>query len=52
MQSQTLMPHAPVQGWFSRAEAFLDQRGKPAWIAAMVLGFILFWPLGLAFCFI
>jgi len=51
MQSQTLMPPAPVQGWFSRAEAFLDQRGKPAWIGAMVLGFILFWPLGLALLF-
>ncbi|MGL4310171.1 MAG: DUF2852 domain-containing protein [Paracoccaceae bacterium] len=31
-----------------RAEAWLDQRGRPAWIIAMVLGFILFWPLGLA----
>ena len=35
-------------GWFSRAEAWLDDRGKGAWIAAMVLGFILFWPVGLA----
>ena len=32
----------------SRAEAWLDDRGKPAWIAAMVLGFIFFWPVGLA----
>jgi hypothetical protein len=31
-----------------RAEAWLDQRGKWAWIAAMVLGFILVWPVGLA----
>lgn len=31
-----------------RAEAWLDQRGKWAWIATMVLAFILFWPLGLA----
>lgn len=31
-----------------RAEAWLDQRGRPAWIIAMVLGFVLFWPLGLA----
>jgi hypothetical protein len=37
-----------AQGWFSRAEAWLDARGKGAWIAAMVLGFILFWPIGLA----
>ena len=34
--------------WFGRAEAWLDDRGKGAWIAAMVLGFILFWPIGLA----
>ncbi len=37
-----------AQGWFSRAESWLDARGKGAWIAAMVLGFILFWPIGLA----
>lgn len=36
-------------GWFSRAENWLDARGKGAWIAAMVLGFIFFWPIGLAF---
>ncbi|MBF9036468.1 DUF2852 domain-containing protein [Rhodobacterales bacterium HKCCE2091] len=45
-------PAAPVlaeaQGWFTRAEAWLDARGKGAWIAAMILGFILFWPIGLA----
>ena len=35
-------------GWFSRAEAWLDNKGKGAWIAAMVLGFIFFWPVGLA----
>lgn len=32
-----------------RAEAWLDDRGKGAWIAAMVLGFIFIWPVGLAF---
>lgn len=26
----------------------LDDHGKPAWIAAMVLGFVCFWPIGLA----
>lgn len=26
----------------------LDDFGKPAWLAVMVAGFILFWPLGLA----
>ena len=34
--------------WLRRAEAFLDRRGKFGWIAAMVLGFMFFWPLGLA----
>ena len=28
--------------------AKLDDIGKPAWIGVMVLGFILFWPIGLA----
>lgn len=36
------------RGWFSRAEAWLDARGKGAWIATMVVSFILFWPVGLA----
>lgn len=31
-----------------RAEAWLDDRGKPAWIAAMVLAFVFVWPVGLA----
>lgn len=31
-----------------RAEAWLDDRGKPAWIAAMILGFVFVWPVGLA----
>jgi len=37
-----------VATWPSQAENWLDRRGKYAWIAAMVLGFIVFWPLGLA----
>jgi Protein of unknown function (DUF2852) len=28
--------------------AKLDEYGKPAWIALIVLGFFVFWPLGLA----
>ena len=28
--------------------AKLDEYGKPAWLAVMVLAFIVFWPLGLA----
>jgi len=38
-------------GFFARSEAWLDERGKGAWIAAMVLGFIFFWPVGLALLF-
>lgn len=37
-----------IAAWPSRAELWLDERGKGAWIAAMVLGFIFFWPVGLA----
>lgn len=36
------------RNWLRRAEAWLDSYGKGAWIAAMVLGFIFFWPVGLA----
>ena len=36
------------EGWLTRSEAWLDHKGKGAWIAAMVLGFIFFWPVGLA----
>ena len=43
---------APSSGGFfsylRRAEAWLDDKGKAAWIAAMVLGFIFIWPVGLA----
>ena len=28
--------------------ARIDEYGRPAWIALMILGFIIFWPLGLA----
>jgi hypothetical protein len=34
--------------WPARAEAWLDRKGRLAWIAAMVLGFIVLWPVGLA----
>jgi hypothetical protein len=37
-----------VATWPAQAEEWLDARGKGAWIAAMVLAFILFWPIGLA----
>lgn len=32
----------------SEMVARLDDWGRPAWIAVMVLGFVLFWPIGLA----
>lgn len=38
---------APMS-WARQAEGWLDGFGKAGWIAAMVLAFILFWPLGLA----
>jgi heme/copper-type cytochrome/quinol oxidase subunit 2 len=45
----TYTPNLPANaGWLTRAEAWLDHKGKGAWIAAMVLGFIFFWPVGLA----
>ena len=50
----TLTEPAPATsnaGWFSRGEAWLDSKGKGAWIAAMVLGFVFFWPIGLALLF-
>jgi len=45
------VPAASAMGWFSRSEAWLDGKGKGAWIAAMVLGFVFFWPIGLALLF-
>lgn len=35
-------------GWLAKAEHWLDSKGKPAWIVATALSFILFWPVGLA----
>lgn len=33
------------------ARDWLDARGRPAWITAMILGFIFVWPLGLFLLF-
>ncbi len=33
------------------AEAWLDSKGRGAWIGSMILSFIFFWPLGLFFVF-
>lgn len=37
-----------VGGPLARARDWLDERGRPAWIVAMILGFVAFWPIGLA----
>ena len=44
----TALNYDTSRGYFARAEAWLDARGKFGWIAAMVLGFVIFWPVGLA----
>lgn len=45
--------HTPIASggplrWLERAAHWLDERGKFAWIAAMVAGFVFVWPVGLA----
>ena len=42
---------SPLSSWFSNTVAWLDERGKGAWLIAMILGFIFIWPLGLAILF-
>ena len=46
IERRSLMNTA-VRG-LERARDWLDERGRVAWIAAMVIGFVLFWPIGLA----
>lgn len=41
------LPQKQSSGPISRVRDWLDERGKPAWIIAMILGFIAFWPIGL-----
>lgn len=41
------LPQKQKPGLLVRSRDWLDERGKFAWIAAMVLGFIAFWPVGL-----
>ena len=45
--ASTTAPTAGPLSWFRRAESWLDARGRAAWIAAMVLGFVFAWPIGL-----
>jgi hypothetical protein len=37
-----------IRNVLRRGEDWLDAKGKWAWIAAMVLSFVIFWPVGLA----
>ena len=37
-----------IRAGLRRGEDWLDRKGKWAWIAAMILGFVFFWPVGLA----
>ena len=40
-----------VRYWLERSRDWLDDRGRAAWIMVVVVGFILFWPIGLALLF-
>jgi hypothetical protein len=40
-----------ISDWAGQARDWLDARGLIAWLGAMVLGFIVFWPMGLAVLF-
>lgn len=40
-----------LAAWLGRSRDWLDARGRAAWIAATVIGFVLFWPIGLALLF-
>lgn len=37
-----------IADYLADAEAKLDEWGKGAWITTMVVGFVVFWPVGLA----
>lgn len=37
--------------WYNAPIQWLDERGKGAWLVAMILGFVFLWPLGLAILF-
>ena len=40
-----------IRAALERARDWLDDRGRAAWIFAIVVGFVLFWPVGLALLF-
>lgn len=41
-------PFGFIREWMIAARDWLDQRGRGAWIAAMILAFVFIWPVGLA----
>jgi hypothetical protein len=43
----TAMSGTGPMAWARGAERWLDDRGRKAWIIAMILGFIFAWPIGL-----
>jgi len=40
-----------VNRWLTDGRDWLDARGSKAWLIAMIVGFVFFWPVGLAFLF-
>ncbi len=40
-----------ARSMLERGRDWLDDRGRAAWIAAMIAGFLLFWPIGLGLLF-
>jgi len=40
-----------ITSWLYSARNWLDERGRPAWLMAMIFGFIFVWPVGLALLF-
>jgi hypothetical protein len=52
MNTTTAAPtYSGGPNFLRRTEAWLDNKGRGAWIGAMVLGMIFFWPIGLALVF-
>ena len=46
--NRAVSPKDGLMSWARCAERWLDDRGRKAWIIAMILGFIFVWPVGLA----
>jgi len=40
-----------IRASLERCRDWLDDRGRAAWVIAIVIGFVLFWPVGLALLF-